>query len=177
MKMYRILVILSAITLLCSVAETLLDDNTQLIVNRICKQTIDTKYCSEVFANKLISSSPSKKDLMNVTVTEAERFSANTYFFISTLLRNAGDDERPNLQMCAEAYAIVNTMFTNAASFFNQGLYGKIINLNDKYSTSVGVCKTDFIVPGYEINPMIEKNRETMVLMAMQKIVGLMVSS
>ena len=96
-----------------SIAESLLDDNTQLAVNRICKQTTDTKFCSEVFANKLISSSPSKKDLMNVTVTEAERFSANTYFFISTLLRNA-EDERPNLQMCAEAYAIVNTMFRNA---------------------------------------------------------------
>ncbi|CAN7066032.1 unnamed protein product [Brassica oleracea var. botrytis] len=80
---------------------------------------------------------------MNATVTEAERFSANTYFFISTLLRNA-EDERPNLQMCAEAFAIVNTMFRNA---------------------------TYFIAPGYETNPMIEKNRETMVLMAMQKIV------
>ncbi|RID48787.1 hypothetical protein BRARA_I05272, partial [Brassica rapa] len=144
---------------------SLLDDNTQLAVNRICKQTTDTKFCSEVFANKLISSSPSKKDLMNVTVTEAERFSANTYFFISTLLRNA-EDERPNLQMCAEAYAIVNTMFRNA-----------ILNLNYNFSASVGICKTNFIAPGYETNPMIEKKRETMVLVAMQKIVVHMVSS
>lgn len=79
--------------------------------------------------------------------------------------------------MCAEAYAIANTMFTNAVSFFNQGLYGKILDLNDNFCTRVGISKTDFIVPGYEINPMIEKNRETMVLMAMQKIVVHMVSS
>ncbi|KAG2260057.1 hypothetical protein Bca4012_097034 [Brassica carinata] len=150
--MYRIVLILSAITLVCSIAESLLDDNTQLAVNGICKQTTDTKFCGEVFANKLINSSPSKKDLVNVTVTEAERFSANTYFLISTLLRNDGD-ERPK----------------------SANDSGKILDLNDNFSASVGICKTDFIAPGYETNPMIEK--ETMVLMAMQKIVVHMVSS
>lgn len=68
-------------------------------------------------------------------------------------------------------------LFRNAVSFFNQGLYGKILDLNDKFSTSVGIWKNDFIVPGYETSPLIEKNRETMVLMAMQKIVVHMVSS
>ena len=98
--MYRILLILSAITLVCSIAESLLDDNTQLAVNGICKQTTDTKFCGEVFANKLINSSPSKKDLVNVTVTEAERFSANTYFLISTLLRNDGDERPKSANVC-----------------------------------------------------------------------------
>lgn len=172
MKYYRILLSFSAIALVCSVAEaTFLDAKTIQTVNGICKQTADTKFCSRVFFNNLMTSSPRKKDLVNVTVTEAARFSANTYFFISTLLRDAGD-ERPNLQMCAEAYAIVNTAFTNAISFFNQGDYNKIPYLQVQVSNGVGICKTDFIVPGYEINPLIEKNRETIVLVSMQKIVS-----
>ncbi|KAJ0237698.1 hypothetical protein HA466_0246270 [Hirschfeldia incana] len=174
MKMYRILLALLAITLVCSVAGALLDQNTQQRVNAICKQTIDTKYCKGVFAEKLVTSSPSNKDLLNVTVTEAERFSANTYFFISTLLRDAGD-ERSGLQKCAEAYEIANTAFTKIVSFFNQGLYGEILKLTGNVSKGVDLCKTDFNVPGYQINPMIEKNRETKVLVAMEKIIGHMV--
>ncbi|ESQ35932.1 hypothetical protein EUTSA_v10009653mg [Eutrema salsugineum] len=174
--MYRILLIFSAITLVCSVAEARLDEKTQQTVNEICKQTIDTKFCRAVFVKNLMTSSPSKNDLLNVTVTEAERFSGNTCFFISTLLRNAGD-ERADLQMCAEAYAIVDTAFTKALSFFSQGLYDKILNLEENVSNGIGICKTDFSVSGYEINPLIEKNRETMVLMAMEKIVGHMASS
>lgn len=176
MKMYRILLVFLSITLVYSVAEALLDGKTQQSVNVICKKTIDTKFCNEVFANNLTTSSPSKKDHLNVTVTEAERISANTYFFISTLLRDAGD-ERSGLQKCAEAYEIVNTAFTEGVSFFNQGLYGEILKLTGNVSNGVGICKTDFNVPGYHINPMIEKNRETEVLVAMEKIIGHMVSS
>ncbi|KAJ4915014.1 Plant invertase/pectin methylesterase inhibitor superfamily protein [Raphanus sativus] len=174
--MYRILLVLLVITLVYSVAEALLDNNTQQRVDAICKQTIDTKFCQGVFAKKLATSSPSNKDLLNVTVTEAERFSANTYFFISTLLRDAGD-ERSGLQKCAEAYEIVNTAFTEVVSFFNQGLYGEILKLTGKVSYGVGICKTDFNVPGYHINPLKEKNIETKVLVAMEKIIGHMISS
>ncbi|CAA7037072.1 unnamed protein product [Microthlaspi erraticum] len=172
MEYYRILLSFSAIALVCSVAEaTPLDGNTLKTVNGICKQTADTKFCTRVFSNNLVTSSPRKKDLVNATVTEAAKHSATTYFFISTLLRNAGD-ERTNLQMCAEAYAIVNTAFTNAISFCNQGEYSKILNLQGQVYDGVGICKTDFIVPGYEINPLIEKNRQTIVLVSMQKIVS-----
>ncbi|CAH2038485.1 unnamed protein product [Thlaspi arvense] len=175
MKMYRILLIFLATVLFCSVAEALLDGNSEQTVNVICKQTIDTTFCRSVFAKKLNTPSPSKKDLLNVTVAEAQRFSANTYFFISTLLRDAGD-EKPRLQMCAEAYAIVNTAFTNAVSFFNQGIYNKILKLKDDVSTGVSICKTDFSVSGYKINPMIKKNREALVFTAMENIIGQMAS-
>ncbi|KAL0694581.1 hypothetical protein Bca4012_061761 [Brassica carinata] len=176
MKMYRILLVFLSITLVYSVVEALLDGKTQQRVNVICKKTIDPKFCKGIFANNLTTSSPSKKDLLNVTVTEAERFSANTYFFISTLLRDAGD-ERSGLQKCAEAYDIVNTAFTEVVSFFNQGLYAEILKLTGNVSKGVGLCKTDFNVPGYHINPMIEKNRETKVLVAMEKIIVHMISS
>lgn len=169
--MYRILLTFLAIILACSVSEAHLDGKTQQKVIKICKQTPDTKFCNKVFSPNLTTSSPSNKDLMNVTVREAERFSANTYFFISTLLRNAGD-ERPDLQMCAEAYSIVDMAFTNAISYFDQGLYRNILELEEKVSSGVGICKTGFNVSGYKINPMIEKNRETMVFMALEKIFG-----
>lgn len=174
--MYRILLAFLAIILACSVSEALLDGKTQQKVNGICKQTPDTRFCSSVFAKSMIPSSPSNKDLMNMTVRQAERFSANTNFFISTLLRNAGD-EKPDLQMCAEAYTFVDMAFTNAVSYFDQGLYSNILKLQKKVSRGVSICKTDFIVPGYKINPLIEKNRETMVFMAMEKIVSRMVAS
>ncbi|KAL0812874.1 hypothetical protein Bca101_069317 [Brassica carinata] len=156
--------------------KALLDGKTQQSVSVICKKTIDTKFCNEVFANNLTTSSPSKKDHLNVTVTEAERISANTYFFISTLLRDAGGSG-PGLQKCAEAYARVNASFTNAVSLFNNERYAEIIGLMDEVSYGVGICKTDFNVPGYNINPMIEKNRETNVLAAMEKIISHMVPS
>lgn len=175
--MHSILSTILAIILAVSVAEAFLDGKTQQKVNGICKQTTDTKFCSSVLVKNLITSpTPSNKDLMNVTVTEAERFSSNTYFFISTLLRNAGD-ERQDLQMCAEAYAIVNVAFTNAVSFFNQAYYSKIVKVEGKVSTAVGICKTAFNVPGYQINPLIERNRQTMILVSMEKIVSHMVSN
>ncbi|EOA38591.1 hypothetical protein CARUB_v10010434mg [Capsella rubella] len=165
-----------AITLAFSVAEAFLNGKTQQMVNGICKQTTDTKFCNGVLVKNLVTPTPSNKDLMNVTLREAERFSANTYFFISTLLRDAGD-EREDLQMCADAYSIVNLAFTNAISFFNQAYYSKIVKVKNKVSTAVGICKTDFTVPGYEINPLIEKNRQTIILVSMENIVCHMVSS
>ncbi|KAH0921100.1 hypothetical protein HID58_021118 [Brassica napus] len=171
-RVMKILINMSAV----SGSKALLDKNTQQRVDAICKQTIDNKFCKGIFAKKLVTSSPSNTDLMNVTVTEGERNSAKTYFFISTLLRDAGD-ERSGLQKCADAYAIVNIAFTDAVSFFNKGLYGEILKLTGKLSKGVGICKTDFNVPGYHINPMVEKNRETKVLVAMEEIIGHMVSS
>ena len=175
MKMYRILLVLLAITLVCSVAEALLDKNTQQRVDAICKQTIDNKFCKGIFAKKLVTSSPSNKDLMNVTVTEAERISADTDSFIVTIITKVGSG--PGLQKCAEAYARVNASFTNAVSLFNNERYAEINGLMDEVSYGVGICKTDFNVPGYNINPMIEKNRETNVLAAMEKIISRMVPS
>ncbi|KAF8110103.1 hypothetical protein N665_0088s0114 [Sinapis alba] len=169
--MYRILFIFLAITLVCSIAEA----NTQQTVDAICKQTIDIKFCSGVLGKNQEATSPSMKDFLKVTVTEAERISADTYSFISKILINAGSG--PGLQKCVEAYARVNASFTNAVSLFNEERYAEIIGLMDEVSYGVGICKTDFNVPGYNINPMIGKNRETNVLAAMEKIIGHMVSS
>ncbi|XP_010458219.1 PREDICTED: uncharacterized protein LOC104739529 [Camelina sativa] len=177
MKMHSILSTVLAIILALSVAEANnLDGKTQQMVNGICKMTTDIKFCSSVLVKNLATPAPSNKDLMNVTVREAERFSANTNFFISTLLDNAGD-ERQDLQMCADAYSIVNLAFTNAISFFNQAHYSKIFKVQNKVSKAIGICKTDFNVPGYEINPLIERNRQTMILSSMEQIVCQMVSS
>nr|VDC64285.1 unnamed protein product [Brassica rapa] len=68
-------------------------------------------------------------------------------------------------------------MFSSEFLLYNVVLLYFILNLNYNFSASVGICKTNFIAPGYETNPMIEKKRETMVLVAMQKIVVHMVSS
>ncbi|CAF2082165.1 unnamed protein product [Brassica napus] len=169
MKMYRILLIVLATTLVCSVAEA----NTQQTVNEICKQTIDIKFCNGILAK---ATSPSMKDLLNVTVTEGQRISDDTYFFISTFLLNAGD-QRPVIQKCVDAYAFLNSSLTDALSLFNSGRYAEIITLMDNISSEDVICKTDFNLPGYNINPMIEKNIETKVLVAMEKIIGHMVSS
>ncbi|CAH8356059.1 unnamed protein product [Eruca vesicaria subsp. sativa] len=107
------------------------------------------------------------KDLLKVTVTEAERISHDTYFFISTILRNVG--ENPGLRKCVEAYAVVNVTLTKAVSLFNNGRYAEIFSFMVDVSSAVGTCKTNFNVPGYNINPIIEKNRETNVLAAMEK--------
>ncbi|WZZ56943.1 hypothetical protein YC2023_057050 [Brassica napus] len=163
MKMYRILLIFLATTLVCSVAEA----NTQQTVNEICKQTIDIKFCNGILAK---ATSPSMKDLLNVTVTEAQRISDDTYFFISTILLNAGN-QRPVVQKCVDAYAVLNSSFTNALSLFNSGRYAEIITLMVNISSEDVICETDFNVPGYNINPMIEKNRETKVFVAMEKII------
>ncbi|CAF1924407.1 BnaCnng77430D [Brassica napus] len=168
--MYRILFIFLAITLVCSIAEA----NTQQTVDAICKQTIDIKFCNGILAKNPVTS-PTMQDLLKVTVTEAERISADTDSFIITTITNVGSG--PGLQKCAEAYARVNASFTNAVSLFNNERYAEIIGLMDEVSYGVGICKTDFNVPGYNINPMIEKNRETNVLAAMEKIISHMVPS
>ncbi|KAJ4915015.1 Plant invertase/pectin methylesterase inhibitor superfamily protein [Raphanus sativus] len=168
--MYRILLILLAITLVCSVAEA----NTQQTIYAICKQTIDIKFCSGILA-KNRATSPIMKDFLKVTVTEAERISADTYSFISTIFINVGSG--PGLQKCVEAYARVNASFTNAVSLFNEDRFADIIGLMDEVSYGVGICKTNFNVPGYNVNPMIAKNRETNVLAAMEKIISHMVPS
>ncbi|CAH8377299.1 unnamed protein product [Eruca vesicaria subsp. sativa] len=167
--MSRILLIFLAITLACSVAEA----NTLQTFDAICKQTIDKSFCSGILAK---ATSPSMKDLLKVTVTEAEIRSADTYSFIfSMILINGGSEA--SLKKCLEIYTIVNASFTNAVSLFNYEQYAEIIPHMDEVSYAVGICKTDFKVPGYNINPMIKKNKETNVLAAMEKIIGHMLSS
>ncbi|CAH8311368.1 unnamed protein product [Eruca vesicaria subsp. sativa] len=167
--MSRILLILLVTTLICFVRET----NTQQTVDKICKQTTDIKFCNGIFAK---ATSPNVKDLLNVTVTEAQRISDDSYFFISSLLLNSGN-QRPSVEKCANAYAFLNSLFTDAVSLFNSGRYAEITTRLVDVSSADENCKTDFSVPGYNINPMIEKNRESNVLVALEKILGHMVSS
>ncbi|CAH8311436.1 unnamed protein product [Eruca vesicaria subsp. sativa] len=167
--MSRILLIFLAITLVCSVREA----NTQQTVDEICKQTIDIKFCNGILAK---ATSPSVNDLLNVTVTEAHKILDDSYFFISSLLLHSGN-QRPFVEKCADGYAIMNSLFTNSVSLFNSGQYAEITSRLSGISSADEECKTDFNVPGYNINPMTEKNRETNVLLALEKILGHMVSS
>ncbi|KAL0794690.1 hypothetical protein Bca101_066067 [Brassica carinata] len=137
--MYRILLLFLAITLICSIAEA----NTQQTVDAICKQTLDIKFCNGILAKNPVTS-PSMKDLLKVTVTEAERISANTYSFISTILQNVGNG--PGLYKCVEAYARVNASFTNAVSLFNNERYAEIIGLMDEVSYGVGISAMEKII-------------------------------
>ncbi|XP_010544147.1 PREDICTED: uncharacterized protein LOC104816853 [Tarenaya hassleriana] len=151
-------------------AEAVLDDETQKTIDGICRQTKDYRFCEGIFVENLKTSSPSIKDLVNVTVGRSEMFSANTIFFISQLLRNVGS-ERDGLQMCADAYAKVNIAFSLAVSWIRQGQYSEVLELEESVSKDVEICKTDYDVPSYDVNPMIERNGKMTILMTMVRIV------
>ncbi|KAF8104880.1 hypothetical protein N665_0166s0062 [Sinapis alba] len=138
------------------------DPSTQDLINRICKQTIDFKFCNKTITSQLIRRRTSIKTIAKLTAAKAWIKAIETLDNIEgSLLPNAKDGRsKAEFGACRKAYRLVDAHLDNALKY----LYLKDYRFMRAYQAlalvNISMCRTSFFHP----TPMVYANWNMRIL-------------
>lgn len=161
-------IILPLLILFLSNPKASSDKTTQDLINYICYQMEEFGFCSKTFNENLPSPSTNIVGLTKITIDQALKNATNTYKFIENLLKNTTNPAVKNaLIVCEKGYKIVKHSFQKASREFEGQDYENTEKSEQGTPRAQGSCETSFEIPPYPSNPLVERNRQIRILIAM----------
>ncbi|KAJ4721677.1 putative Enzyme inhibitor [Melia azedarach] len=128
-------------------------------------------FCNSVFHQNLPSPSTDISGLTKITIDQSLDNATNTHSFVLNLLQNVSDPAEKNaLIACENAYKIVEESFQTAAVNFVDKNYEAVADAERDTPRAQESCITSFGVPPNPPNPLVERNREMRILIAMSLV-------
>ncbi|XP_050203726.1 uncharacterized protein LOC126653820 [Mercurialis annua] len=148
------------------------DEQTQERISYIC-QMEEFGFCNQTFNENLKNPSTDYVGLTQITINQAIINATNTHAFVLQLLRNATDRGLRNaLVVCENGYSIVVQSFQAAFQYFNNKDYRSMMKSEFITPRAQGSCSTSFSVPPFPVNPLVNRNREMRIIIAMAVLTG-----
>ncbi|XP_010515277.1 PREDICTED: uncharacterized protein LOC104791156 [Camelina sativa] len=132
------------------------DPTTQNLINRICKQTIDFKFCNQAITSQLIRRQTSIKTIAKLTAAKAWINAIQTLDNIEgTLLPKAKDRrDKTEFDACRKAYKLVDAHLDNALKYLYLRDYRFMRAYQALALVNISMCRTSFFYP----TPMVYAN-------------------
>ena len=143
---------------------------TQELITRICRQMEEFGFCNKTFNENLESPTTDIVGLTRIALEQATINATNTHDFVIQLLANTTDETLRNaLIACENGYRIVMTAFEDASVAFSEKDYDSMIKYEAVTPRAEGSCEVSFSTLSNNnlINPLVERNREMRILLAM----------
>lgn len=161
-------IILPLLILFLSIHNASSDKTTQDLIDYICYQMEEFGFCSKTFNENLPSPSTDIIGLTKITVDQALKNATNTFNFIENLLKNTTNPGVKNaLIVCEKGYKIVEQSFQEASREFEAKDYENMERSEQGTPRAQGSCVTSFEIPPFPSNPLVERNRQMRILIAM----------
>lgn len=142
---------------------------TQELIEKICRQMEEYGFCYKTFNENLKSPSTDIVGLTQITLQQAIINSSNTHDFIVQLLGNTTDEgERNALMACENGYSTLKRAFEDAFFAFTVKDYKSMMTCEAVTPKAEASCEQSFNPE----NPMVERNREMRILLAMALVAG-----
>lgn len=152
----------------CHTSSTSTDPGTQELIERICRQMEEFGFCNKTFNENLESPSANLVDLTRITVEQAVTNATNTHDFILQLLKNVTSAVDKNaLIACENSYNIVLKSMQDARVAFNSKDYDSMMISERVTPRAEASCEITFRTPPAPLNPLIDRNRQMRILIAM----------
>lgn len=149
------------------------DRPTQALIERICREMEEFGFCSKTFNENLKSTSTDIIGLTQITIKQVLRNASNTHDFIVRLVQTTTDKAfRKALIECENGYHIVLQSFQQAYDEFKGGEYGSMLQLEYITPRAQSSCEINPETLPSPANPLIERNREMRILIAMAVVTG-----
>ncbi|KAJ4844301.1 hypothetical protein Tsubulata_016201 [Turnera subulata] len=144
------------------------DQETQDRIDKICRQMEDYGFCNKVFNDNLRATSTDFVGLTAITLDQTIQNATSTHQFIVDLLPKTTDPALKNaLIACENGYRVVQQAFQEAKGFFQHHDYDSVQKSETIAPRAQGSCDTTFITPPAPASPLVERNRQMRILIAM----------
>lgn len=132
------------------------DPPTQNLINRICKQTIDFKFCNQTITSQLIRRQTSIKTIAKLTAAKAWINAIQTLDNIEDSLLPKAKDKRDKAEFdaCRKAYKLVDAHLDNALKYLYLRDYRFMRAYQALALVNISMCRTSFFHP----TPMVYAN-------------------
>ncbi|XP_062145871.1 uncharacterized protein LOC133853862 [Alnus glutinosa] len=143
-------------------------ENTEDLINKICRSVEEFGFCKQTFMENLLSPEADIVDLTHITILQSSNNATNTLDFIRNLVANATDEGLMNaLVECENAYRLVAGSFQNAFVSFTQKDYDGVLVYERGTPRVQASCATTFDTPPNPFNPLVDRNRQMRILITM----------
>ncbi|XP_022846298.1 uncharacterized protein LOC111369044 [Olea europaea var. sylvestris] len=145
---------------------TLGDDPTQALINKICRQTPDYEFCTNVFNKNLHSPITNAVGLTQIALTRSLENSTNTRIFIQKKEASEKNKEMRDLyEICNAGYRAAMEVLINAALEFASRNYRIMLNFVSESEKPISDCQKIF--SGIIQIGLKERNRQMEILISM----------
>lgn len=152
------------------------DGPTEALINSICIENEDYGFCNKIIHEKLQKPTATAEELTDLILHTALAHAHHTYGFIRNIIRHWHDPkEMMSLETCLAVFDNETTNFFKIRGLFLEGEYKRMIRAIVSTAKTLENCRTDFIIPPYHENPLIEKFRVMRILITMSAVSGNMV--
>ncbi|XP_038889347.1 uncharacterized protein LOC120079261 [Benincasa hispida] len=149
------------------------DSETEAKIDRLCRQMEEFGFCSQTFHANLKGWSTDYTGLTQIANNQAYINVTNTLGYIEQLLATVSDLAMKNdLIVCENAYRIVKEAFGEGIRLFSQGDYRGMLNSERIAPRAQASCDSIFSTPPAKQSPLVERNREMRILIAMAIVSG-----
>ncbi|TQD91790.1 hypothetical protein C1H46_022632 [Malus baccata] len=161
-------VLLVLLFLVINITPSLTQDTEQLI-ERICRQMEQYGFCSQTFKENLKSPNADILALTQITVERALDNATQTHDFIRQLLESTTDTAlKSALETCEYSYRLVMEAFQSAAVAFFQKDYDSVEKSESGTPRAEASCADSLSkMPPNTANPLTERNNQMRILLAM----------
>ncbi|KAL1220025.1 hypothetical protein V5N11_028830 [Cardamine amara subsp. amara] len=152
------------------------DGSTEALINSICIENEDYGFCSKIIHENLQKPTATIEELTDLILHTAFDHARDTYGFINNIIRQWHDPkEMMTLETCLAVFDNETTNFLKILGLFSKGEYTCMIRAILTTAKTLENCRTNFIIPPYKENPLIEKFRVMRILITMSGVSGNMV--
>ncbi|XP_007206398.2 uncharacterized protein LOC18773621 [Prunus persica] len=163
----RVPMLLVLFFLVINITPSLAQD-TQQLIDHICRQMEEFGFCSQTFKENLKSPNADIVALTQITIERATDNATKTHDFIRQVLDNTNDPALKNaLRECENAYRVLMESFDSAALSFFQKDYDSVQRYETVTPRAEASCEDSLSTPPNTQNPLTNKNRQMRILIAM----------
>ncbi|KAM1442589.1 hypothetical protein ACFXTO_010558 [Malus domestica] len=142
--------------------------DTQQLIDHICRQMEEYGFCSQTFKENLKSPNSDIVALTQITIERATDNATKTHDFIRQLLDNTTDIAFKNaLTACENGYLVVMESFDSAALSFFQKDYDSVEKAERVTPRAEASCEESLSTQPNTQNPLNDRNRQMRILIAM----------
>lgn len=149
-----------------------LSQETQQLIEKICRQMEEYGFCSQTFKENLKSPDSDIVALTQITIERATDNATKTLDFVRQLLQKAtmSPAQKEALIACENAYVIVSQSFYEAAVEFFQKDYEDVANSESITPRAEDSCQQSINTLPSDQNPLVDRNRQMRILIAMSVV-------
>ncbi|KAK2982845.1 hypothetical protein RJ640_021335 [Escallonia rubra] len=156
--------LLAPVILFNLVRPSLKDEATQALIKKLCHQTADYAYCSDVFNQHLPSPTTNVVGLTQVAVSQSLLHASNTSILIHKLMGAETEETKRDIyRICQEGYSVVMDLFVQADLSLAKRDYKDMVDGVSKSQRPVNDCGSKAQIDGQ----LSEMNRQMGVLVNM----------
>ncbi|CAK7324786.1 unnamed protein product [Dovyalis caffra] len=145
---------------------------TQDVIDEVCRQMEEYGFCNRTFHENMKSPTTDYVGLTAIAMDQTIKNASNTYDYIVLLVKNTTDPKfKFALMVCESAFSTVRSSFQTGLQYFNKKDNAGMLNVEHDTPRRQANCEASLSIQPTP-NPLVDRNRQMRILIAMSLVTG-----